>query len=216
MIKLKIQSLTKENIISLRERAQLSKNITLDYIFFIEIMTKIINLSNILEKLYKKGYPKIIVIMIELKSKIIQEESKVKEIKEENHFYYLVGKNKIERSYKELMEELKSKLSVLEKSLIKAYIEKQYVRYIYGPQFKLFYNFFTGKEQKIISFLKYITNDSYQNQLNNDDYTMPKEIKDIINENLKRCNNYLYQVIVMNNFSFEAFLFSVNSFSLKL
>ena len=55
--------LNKENIIDLKERAQLAKIITPDYKCFIESVTKIINISNILENICNKGYPKILIIL---------------------------------------------------------------------------------------------------------------------------------------------------------
>jgi hypothetical protein len=61
--------ISKEKLISLRERAQLLKNISPDFILFIKIITKVINISNILKKIYEKGYPKDIIVNIKIKVK---------------------------------------------------------------------------------------------------------------------------------------------------
>ena len=62
--------LTKDDIISLRERALLAKKITPDYKYFIESISEVINISNMLEKICMKGYPETIIIKINMKVNI--------------------------------------------------------------------------------------------------------------------------------------------------
>ena len=70
----KDQELTKENIISLRERALLTKKITPDYKYFIDTIAEIAKTSNILSEICMKGYPENITIKVTLNVKIIYKE----------------------------------------------------------------------------------------------------------------------------------------------
>ena len=55
---------SKDDIISFRERAQLSKRVTPSYKFFIESISEILNISNMMNNIYKKGFPRTITIKI--------------------------------------------------------------------------------------------------------------------------------------------------------
>ena len=57
----------KDDLISLRERAQMSKKKNKDYIYFIEQISNILNISNKLKEILNLGYPKDIELKIEMK-----------------------------------------------------------------------------------------------------------------------------------------------------
>jgi hypothetical protein len=109
-------NISKEKLISLRECAQLPKNISPDYKYFIEIITEIINISNILEKIYEKGYPNDIIVNINIKVDVIKNENKEAEL--DSKILYYIDNNKPQKNYKELVDTLKKKLSFLKTNLI--------------------------------------------------------------------------------------------------
>ena len=78
--------LKRENIIDLKERAQLSKKITSAYKCFIESVIEIINISNILDDISMKGYPEIINVKIIFN---ITKKDAQKNIKEEEEEYII-------------------------------------------------------------------------------------------------------------------------------
>ena len=131
--------LTKEEIISLRERALLSKKNTLDYKYFVDTITEILTISNILRDICMKGYPKVIEIKINLEVKIINKDEKKMELDDKKEYFM---DNKKANNYKEIYENLKSILSLLKEKQIKGYETKPLVRFIYGHQFNLLYNHF--------------------------------------------------------------------------
>ena len=101
------EDILKDKLISLRERAQLSKNLSPEFKLFIEIITEIINISNILEKIYEKGYPNDIIVNIHIKVDVIKNENKEAEL--DSKILYYIDNNKPQRNYKELVDTLKKK-----------------------------------------------------------------------------------------------------------
>jgi hypothetical protein len=193
------QNLNKEDLISLRERAQLSKNITSDYKCFIDKALEIINITNILEEISKKGYPKNIVIIIKLNITINNKNNQI-EIYDNSEYYSIIN-IKNTTNYKEIIEKLNNILSNLKAKQIIAYKKNPLVRYIFGPQFNLLNNFFIKNGNKDINpFLKYVTNDLYKEKI--DDYTIENK-GDIIENNINDCNNYLSEILKINNITLK-------------
>ena len=186
-----------EDIKGYRERALLSKKITPDYKYFIETITEIINISNILEEVSMKGYPEIITIKMNLKVNVINndKEMKIEPIKE----YYLDDDNS-KKDYQEIRERLKSILSDLKTRQINAYENIPVIRYLYGRQFNLLSNNFKTKDDNIIPLLKYITNDIYKKGL---DKFKPQESGQKIQDNINNCENYLNEVLKINNLNLK-------------
>ena len=164
--------LNSEDIISLRERALLSKKIADDYKYFIDTMAEILKISNTLKEIYLKGYPKIIEIKIDIIDK------------------------KLSNNFNEIIENLNKIVSLLKEKQKEGYEKKPLLRYIYGRQFNLLNDNFNynNNDKNIISFLKYITNDLYKSKVTN--FTK-KEDGDII-DNINDCENYLNQVLKKN------------------
>ena len=182
--------LNKEELKSLKERAQLSKKKTGDYIKFIEKVTEIINISNILEEIYEKGYPLDLFVEINLSITINQN----KEIYDNTRYNYNINTNS--QNYKEIMNELNKILIDLKEKQIIAYTKKPLIRYIYGPQFNYLHNYLNNGAYNIKPFLKYFTNDLYK--LDDDDLFKEYE-GDIIQDNINNCEKYLNGILKINN-----------------
>ena len=198
--KIEQKELAKEDIAALRERALLAKNITPDYKYFIESITEIINIYNILEEICMKGYPRIIIVKIKLKANVINNDGKEMKIEGQKEFYI---DDKKKNSYNDVLELLKTKLSLLKDRQIKGYEEKPLIRYIYGRQFNLLYNNINKKIDKksnIIHLLKYITDDHYNNEVTNFNR---EDVGEIIENNITDCENYLNEVLKINNLNLE-------------
>jgi len=195
---------SKDNLISLRERAQLSKNLSPDFNLFIEIITEIINISNILEKIYDKGYPKDIIVNIKIKVNVIKEENK--EVKLDSKISYYIDNEKLQKDYKELVFQLMKILSFLESKQIDSYKEKPLIRYLYGRQFKLLNDYFKSddvinqNEKKVNSLLKYITNDLFKKNIKNGN---TERKGNVIENNIKECDIYLNNIIAENGLTLD-------------
>ena len=194
----KESELTKENIISLREKALMSKKITPDYKYFIGTLTEILKISNILKEIGLKGYPKSLIVKVNIE---INKEGKVKQKELDPIKKYYLDDDKSEKNYTEIIEKLNTILSLLNKKQIEGYKTKPLVRYIYGKQFNLLYNNFNKyNNYNTISLLKYITNDLYEKQVTNFN---KNEKGDIIENNINDCDNYLKEILKINNLTLE-------------
>ena len=188
---------SREDIISFRDRALLSKTITSEYNYFIESISEIINISNILKEIYNKGYPKIIIIKIIYYVEIKKEEKNTKIEPKLN--YFIDGEKK--ENFEKIKEELTQILSKLKKEQLDGYKKEPLIRYIYGRQFNLLYDIVDGKNNNYIdSLLRYITNDSNKNIVK--DFKVTNK-GDIIQNNIKDWNEYLKQVLNKNNLKLE-------------
>ena len=190
--------LKRENIIDLKERAQLSKKITSAYKCFIESVIEIINISNILDDISMKGYPEIINVKIIFN---ITKKDAQKNIKEEEEEYiinndYFINDLK-QNNCLQIIDNLQKILKALRLKQKNAYETKPLLRYVYGRQFNLLYEFFkNNNEESIKPFLKYLTNDLYKNNVKN----FKTEIKqDIIESNINNCERFLNEVLKINN-----------------
>ena len=199
-IKTKIQKELKlEEIKAYRERALLSKKITPDYKYFIENVTEIINISNILEEISTKGYPGIILIKMSLKVKIINSNDNNKEIGIEATKEYYLNDDNSKKNYQEIREKLKNTLSTLKSRQINAYEKMPLIRFIYGRQFNLFNKNVKQKNNNIIPLLKYITNDLYKNEVLN----FKQEEEKTIQSSINNCEKFLKEVLKVNNLDLE-------------
>jgi len=193
------KSETKEDIISYRERAQLSKRITPIYKLFIENITEILNISNIMNDIYRKGYPRTITI------KIIFESNNEKENKDEHKDdedninikkKYIIDDKEIDNI--ELRKKLENILLTLKDKQIEGYKTKSLIRFIYGHQYNLLYNHLKKKKNKnIIHLLKYITNDLYKNDVL--DFKIEEKEGDIFGNCINNLDSYLNELLKKNN-----------------
>ena len=189
---------TRGDIISLRDRALLAKKITNDYKYFIDSISEIINISNILKEIYIRGYPKIINIKIEYKVEVINNQKGDVDIKPNLKFY---SEEKIKNNFKEITTELKNILIELKEKQLDGYKTKPLIRYLYGRQFNLLYNISDpNKRNQIEPLLKYITNDCYKNVVDN--FKINKN-GDLIHNNIQDWENYLNQILKLNKLTLD-------------
>jgi hypothetical protein len=198
----KEQQLDKDKIISIKEKAQMAKIITSEYKCFIESTAEIINIYNILQDIYMKGYPKITTIKIILNiSKKKKEEQKNKEDEyNTNNKYYIDDVQK--ENFTEIIDILKNVLTELNQKQIDAYETKSLIRFIYGRQFDLLYDNFNKKPKNnnVTSLLKYITNDLYQKDV---EKFKAEKTNDIIESNINNCEKYLNEVLNINKITLD-------------
>ena len=197
----------KENIIDLKTRTQLSKKMTSEYRCFIESANEILNISNILQDLSSKGYPKTIKVKIILNIIHKDQKNQKEKIDDDDEFIiknmYFKDEHKKNDS-KEIIDELKHILSSFILKLKKAYEKKSLIRAIYGRQYNLLYDNFRNQNNKnnkdIIPLLKYITNDMYKKNVNDFIY---EENDDNIDEKLNDCERFLNEILKVNNIKIE-------------
>ena len=195
-------TLSRGDIIYLRDRTLLAKSITSDYQYFIDSMTDIISISNLLNEIYIKGYPKIIKITIYYQVDIVKEQNKINdiEIKINPKINYYIDE-KEGKNLKNIISELKNILSIIKQKQITGYKTMPLIRYLYGRQFYLLYeNLDENKNNQIEPLLKYITNDS--NKMKVDNFGKRKG-GDIIENNIQDWNDYLKKVLEVNNLTLE-------------
>ena len=192
-------TLKKEDIITLRDKALLSKVITDDYQYFIDSTTEIINISNLLEEIYIRGYPKIIKIKIYYKVEIIKKAKDEKGEIKQNIDFFIDDQKK--NSFKEIITELKNILNEIKEKQINYYKKMPLIRYLYGRQFNLLYDALEmEKSNQIKHLLKYITNDLNKDVITK--FTLRKE-GDLIENNIQDWNDYLKEVFKRNKLTLE-------------
>ena len=197
-VKTKIR-LGRKDIISLRDKALLSKIITNDKYYFINSITEIINISGLLKELYIRGYPKIIRVRIYYKVEIIKKEKGEKNEIIPKIELYIDDKNK--NSFKDIIVELKNILEEFKDIQINSYKSMPLIRYLYGRQFNLLYDTFNGKKSNQLQYLlKYITNDSIKLMLN--EFSLRNK-GDLIQNNIQDWNDYLNEVLKINKITLE-------------
>ena len=202
--KKKETTLKKENITNLKARAQLSKKMTSGYRCFIESVNEIMNISNILQHLSSKGYPKTINVKIVLHIINQNKKNEKEKINDDDEFIiknkYYKDEHKRNNS-KEIIDELQNILSSFKLKQKEAYEKKSLIRAIYGRQYNLLYdNFKNQNNTDIIPLLKYITNDLYKNKVN--DFNN-EENDDNIDDKFNDCERFLNEVLKVNNIKLE-------------
>ena len=203
-------NLDREKIINIKEKAQIAKIITSEYKCFIQSVTEIINIDNILQDIFMKGYPKIMTvkIILNIEKKNVENLEKQKNKEDEyinNNKYYIDNEQK--ENFVEIIDILKNILTDLHRKQIDAYEAKSLIRFIYGRQFDLLYDNFNqnnGDDKKNISnitpLLQYITNDSYQQDVQN---FQIENTNDIIENNINNCEKYLNEVLNVNKITLD-------------
>ena len=192
------ESYSRDDIMTLRDRAFLAKKITSEYKYFIDSISEIINISNILKEIYIRGYPKIINVKIIYKVESINKHNDEYEIIE--HLKYYLDENS-KKNFKEIVNELKRILNDLKKKQLNGYKSNPFIRYLYGRQFNLLNEKYDeNKKNQIESLLKYITNDYYKNKVENFKTT---KNGDLIQNNIDDWNNYLKKVMADNKLDLE-------------
>ena len=177
----------KENIIAFREMAQLSNRMTPEYKFFIENISDILNISDMMNDIYRKGFPRTIIVKI-----IFESNSKI-----ENKRKNIFDSKEIDNI--ELRNKLTNILLTFKQQLIKGYQTKPLIRLIYGYQFKLLYNILNmnNKNDNIIHLLKYITNDLYKKDFS--DFKIEQKEEDNFENFIENLDIYLNEFLLKKN-----------------
>ena len=193
---LKEKKIKMYTLLELRDRAQLTKKVKREgdeeeskildnYKKFVERVSEINNIYDLVEDLYYAGYPEIIEIEITIKDY-------------ESNFK---GCGLNTKDYNKFTLNLMSLLSELRKSQLVGYKDKQLLRFIYGRQFNLIINALKGKEKKkIYPFLKFFTNNLIKKEDINYEYINKNRIYEDMIDN---CVNYLDKVLKENELTLE-------------
>ena len=181
-------------LLELRDRAQLTKNVTRDekekgllknYKKFVDIVSQINDIYYLVKDLYISGYPEKIEIQIVIDNY--------------NPKFIFNGSENI--VYNELTLKLLKIIDKLQVSQINGYNNYPLIRFIYGRQFNLIINALKGIErEKISPFLMYLTNSLLRNEIIKFEYTSENDIyKDMINN----CEKFLQDILTKNNLSLK-------------
>ena len=190
----KVIKIKKDKLIELRDRAQLTKKLNTDenekinldnYKKFVERVSEINNINDILKEIYMAGYPKKIEVKINIDNYIPK--VSINGLEEEKE---KVEEKKVEgNNYQESLMKLISTLNTLRMAQIKAYKEFSLIRLIYGRQFNFIYNILKDKEankDKLSPFYMLLNNDLMQTNMNNFSYKPNANIYEDMIGNIKR------------------------------
>ena len=190
-----IKKLYEDDINSLRDRAQLAKNMTEDYKYLIEVINETIEIHSILRDICKKGYPKKLRVQVKLN----KEQKGNETVFSTKYFMDLVQKEKPE----DIKEILNGIFSELKKIQNEAYETKPLIRFFYGRKFNLLNDHVHKLNDSNIgfeSFLKYVTNDSVEKFT---EKFVPENSPDIIRNNIIDCEKYLTELFDLNKLTLE-------------
>jgi len=181
-----------DSLLKLRKKVQLNKIIRDDEDgnkilennkFFIEKVSEICNIHNLLYQIYMIGYPEEITIQMNI-----------------NDFksnFSGFGKN-----YQDIISKLKNIINEFKNILLKVYKEKPLIRFIYGRQFNLIYNYLIKRnEAKMISpFLNFFTNNLIKEEIVDFKYQSTGNLYDDLFNNIEK---YLEQILLKNDLNME-------------
>ena len=181
-----------DSLLELRDRAQLTKKVKGDEEekkilennrIFIEKVSEICNIHDLLNQIYMIGFPEEINIQININD-------------------FKSNFSGFGKKYHYIISNLKKILNELKKVQLKAYNEKPLIRLIYGRQFNLIYNYLIKaiEKEKISPFLKFLTNNLITKE--NIDFKFQSTdnlYEDLIN-NIENC---LSQILLNNNLTLE-------------
>ena len=183
-------------LLELRDRAQLTKKVTGDNEElktlennkkFIQKVSEIYNISELLEDIYYAGYPEYIEIKININ--FLESTYNTSDL--------------TTKDFQKINIKLKNIINDLKKAQLKAYKYKPVMRFIYGREFNLIYNILKKKEKNnntIIPLLKYLSNNLIKNQISNFTY---KQSGDLYEDLINNCEQYILETLKLNKLSLE-------------
>ena len=178
------QKINLNELQELRDRAILTINPlgeTNENMKFIDMVSNILKLYNLINEIYNYGYTKIINIHISSRNNI-QEFSFASP---EN----LAGKSK---NIEEMLFILRNLINNLKEKYKEGYKTKKFFRFIYGRQFNIIYNYLNKIEDNISPFLKFITNNELKNIKIN--YQWEENDKDEFQNVIDNCSNFIEKI----------------------
>ena len=207
----------KEKLLEFRDRAQLTKKVKNDdeelknlenYKKFVERVSEINNIHDVLKEIYMAGYPKEIEVQINLekyKSNFLiiglekeneekeeEEEGGEKKEEEEKRENKEEEEKREKKKYQKALMKLISTLNNLRKAQIIAYKTYPLIRFIYGRQFNLIYNILKEKKiniDKLSPFLMLLKNNIMKNDISNFSYKWHENVYEDMIENIERFLN---------------------------
>ena len=110
--------------------------------------------------------------------------------------------------FQKIFSELKTILNELRKQQTFAYRNRPLIRFIYGRQFNLIYDFLTEKDNKKIEekklklspFLKFLTNNLIKKEIN---YSFKEEKGNIYEDIIENCDKFLKEILNKNSLKIE-------------
>ena len=192
-------NITKESIISIKEGIKSEKIIPI-YKFFIENIEEILNISDMMNNIYMKGFPKTIIVKIIFVSQDIDKADYKFDEDDEINVKTKFTMDDVEIGNKELKTQLKNILINLKNKQIKGYQIKPLTRFLYGHQYNLLFNNINkeNKNNNLIHLLKYITNDLLKSKVS-DFKIEEKGEEDIIENHINILDSYLNELLKKNN-----------------
>ena len=176
----------------LRDRAILTINPlgeTNENIKFIDMVSEILKVYNLLSEIYNSGYTMAITIRI-----IINQNVRSFEITSpENYTGNYENVENILSILKNIIYNLKSNYNL-------GYQKKKFLRFIYGRQFNIIYDYINNIDDNISPFLKFITNNELKDFKINYELHEDKT-KDEFQNIVDNCNNFIIKVLESNNLS---------------
>ena len=181
-----------DSLLELRDRAQLTKKVKGDEEenkilennkIFIKKVSEICNIHDLLYQIYMFGYPEEINIQIN--------------INDFKSSFLGFGKN-----YDDIISNLKTKLNELKKVQLEAYKKRPLIRFIYGRQFNMIYNYLIKaiEIKKISPFLKFLTNNLIKEE--NIDFNY-KSTENLYEDLINNIENYLSEILLKNKLTIE-------------
>ena len=163
---------------------------------YIDFVSDILKVYNLLNEIYYYGYFKTIEIEI-----ILQKCSITFEFKSPDSLIKKLKENKIIKKVDLVLDKLMDILNNLKINYEKGYREKVFLRYIYGRQFNFIYKFFhEDKSINLIPILKLITNNEIKDY--KIDYFWKNDL-DEYKEIINNCNSFIEKILKDNNISLE-------------
>ena len=185
-------NITLNELQELRDRAILTINPlgeTNENIKFIDMVSEILKVYNLLSEIYNSGYTMAITIRI-----IINQNVRSFEITSpENYTGNYENVENILSILKNIIYNLKSNYNL-------GYQKKKFLRFIYGRQFNIIYDYINNIDDNISPFLKFITNNELKDFKINYELHEDKT-KDEFQNIVDNCNNFIIKVLESNNLS---------------
>ena len=188
------QKINLNELQELRDRAILTINPlgdTNENIQFIDMVSNILKLFNLLNEIYNYGYTKLITIIISSKNYNQQ-------------FSFSSPENLVEKSgnIENMISILRNLINNLKENYKNGYKNNKFLRFIYGRQFNNIYNYLNNiKDNNISPFLKFITNNELENIKNN--YKWKEYDENEFQNVIDNCCGFIKNIFKANDLSLE-------------
>ena len=154
------------------------------------MVSEILKLSYLINEIFNCGYTQITTVRISMKNNIYK--------------FYITSPEEFiieSQDVEQILSILKKIINNLKLSYINGYKNKKYLRYIYGRQFNIIYNYLFNidDDKKIIPFLKFVANIELKS--NKFNYNWKKISQDYFENVIINFNDFIKKVLKENNLS---------------